>query len=565
MRSLLLRSLLLCFLLFILSVNSSFALSAYRMVPGEEDSILTSPIPGNQEYLENSIVKYIIENSDDYFAIVLVDNIDYSKTYLFTFTWPVADGYRIFAFYPSDLSTHPRGVYLSTDSMDRGLASLWNCTSSVALINVSFEPSENKIGQLVLLISSDQPEKKTNIKIEVSPYSEEQISGALEYPTCSSNHKGFIGSSFTVEASDTILDVNSFFEKVDSSDSATHTEDESSDHESNASTYSSNGTGIDWNQGEFEDIGNPKAALIWQEAEEDTDRILHNTGTEFDSRELNSLPGYSGAGYWYLSRAHDTLIYDRVYTPEDADYDFWIRDYSDVEQYGQRAINLYIDDVLIGTFTENILMNGFEWNYLATVYLTTGFHVVKIEKAENTSAAALIDAFLLTRDTDYIPEGKFVYHGPFILDDGRVDNDQVNQETSGGQETEGQGRNQVISSVVDVSNTECTEVNIDTDTLTDLNIKFSFQSEDAGKNADFYFVFNYDGSWLSFNTSGQIVAGIAPFIEDLAVPGEITLLDLKDIDFKSFKGHNLTLYSGYLLYESFPMPIKYGCIKFNFK
>ena len=520
------------------------------MTLGEEKSIMTAPISGNQENLGGSPLKYAVENSDKYFAAILVDNGDYSKTYLFTFTWPIEDGYRIFAFYPADLSTRPQGAYVSTDSMARSTASLWNCNASVRLVNISFEPAEEKIGQVILLISSDRPEVSTTVKIETSPYSEEQITGALEYPTCSSNHKGYIGSSFTIAASDVKINAESLLRRE------------------------SDATQIDWEQGEFENIGEPKAALIWQEAEEDNERILHNTGSEYDSREKNDLPNYSGAGYWYLSRKGDTLIYDQIYVPEDAEYDFWIRDYSDADTSEQRAINLYIDGEFIGKFNANIFADGFEWNYLTTEYLANGFHEVKIEKAEDTSYAAVIDAFLLTRDDEYIPEGRFVYHGPFVLDDGSMDtqiatdHNENNSSESAVQDSDsytGQTFVQSVSSTIDTRGSECLDVDIDTKYLTDLKIKFMFDTEDLSKVVDLYFVFNYDGVWLSFDESGRVVNGITPFITSFEVPAELTLLDVQEINFTSFKGHTLTVYAGYVLYDSFPMSIKYGCMRYMFK
>lgn len=522
-------------ILALLICQSAYALSIVHMSPGEQKTVTTSTIPGYSEEMPERF-ESSIGNSDYYWVVIAVDDIDFDKTYLVTFTWPLSDSSRTFIFSSPKFSPDDR-ISLNKGSMDKSIASLWNCSASSALVNISFETAvSNPPHQFLIAIATPEPGLQTTVKIEESMYTDEQITGPIIPPTCTGNHALYIGSAIE------LVIEGDFLDQTD-----------------NVENESSNSTG-DSNV-EFVGLGPSDAPIIWIETEEEDSFNVQETGANWDSHQDNSYDDYSGYGYWYLSRAGDELIYF-VNIEEDGDYYIWIRDFSDTSHpFGQRAINLYIDDQFIGKFAENNSGNGFNWHHLATVYLTSGTHEFIISKAENTSAAALVDVYLLTQDKDFIASGKMIYHGNADNNEENVTDQNNDYNSNSATNTNQNVQKQMIASL----NPICSKIQIDTNRLVDLFVTFDIDQDDIGILMDYYVVFEYDGAWLSMASDGQIVSGIVPFIQRTEDLNELNLLNIRNVDFSGFKGHSLTMYSGYTLLNSFPLVTKYDCIEFEFK
>ncbi len=90
------------------------------MSPGAQKTVTTSTIPGYSEEMPERF-ESSIGNSDSYWVVIAVDDIDFDKTYLVTFTWPLSDSSRTFIFSSPKFSPDDR-ISLNNGSMDRDLA-----------------------------------------------------------------------------------------------------------------------------------------------------------------------------------------------------------------------------------------------------------------------------------------------------------------------------------------------------------------------------------------------------------------------------------------------------------
>ncbi len=115
--------------------------------------------------------------------------------------------------------------------------------------------------------------------------------------------------------------------------------------------------------------------------------------------------GWTGRGDWYLSTGGDTLTY-AFSAGKATSYALWVRDLDDGLHYpGARTITILMDGVSIGDFPENTIRdNVFHWHKVADVTLTRGKHTMSVIKTQSTSAAALLDAFFLSRVGEVVPQ-----------------------------------------------------------------------------------------------------------------------------------------------------------------
>ncbi|MDD5472711.1 MAG: hypothetical protein PHU34_01045, partial [Candidatus Methanoperedens sp.] len=152
---------------------------------------------------------------------------------------------------------------------------------------------------------------------------------------------------------------------------------------------------------------------IWKEIEDEVSANVQKPGTSWDSVEEKnptwrlglSNETYSGTGDWYLSRGGDTLTYN-VNVSETGSYVFWMRDWTDKKHpFGSQEITITIDGITVGNFNEHTGDAGYGWQQLTSVSLSAGPHTLKITKTQTTSAAAILDAMLLTTDASYTPSG----------------------------------------------------------------------------------------------------------------------------------------------------------------
>ncbi len=115
--------------------------------------------------------------------------------------------------------------------------------------------------------------------------------------------------------------------------------------------------------------------------------------------------GWTGRGDWYLTTGGDTLTY-AFSAGKATSYALWVRDLDDGMHYvGARTITILMDGVSIGNFPENTTPNSaFHWHKVADVSLTRGKHTMSVVKTQSTSAAALLDAFFLSRVSEVVPQ-----------------------------------------------------------------------------------------------------------------------------------------------------------------
>jgi hypothetical protein len=155
-------------------------------------------------------------------------------------------------------------------------------------------------------------------------------------------------------------------------------------------------------------------AYVWVEIENENSTNVQKPGTSWNStketnptwRNINPREGYSGTGGWYLSREGDSLTY-KINVSERGDYVLWLRSWTDKKHpFGSQAVKVIIDGITLGNFSEHSSEAGYGWGKLTVVNLSVGTHTLTIQKKETTSAAAILDAMLLTTDTSYIPSGK---------------------------------------------------------------------------------------------------------------------------------------------------------------
>lgn len=127
----------------------------------------------------------------------------------------------------------------------------------------------------------------------------------------------------------------------------------------------------------------------------------------WDSKEEKNprwQPGYTGEGDWYLSHGGDCITYN-IYIPESDTYHLWIRDFcGEYHRIGSRAVYFIISNTGYGPINENSERKGFKWNYALSLDIKKGSYIAKIVKARTTSAATIIDAFILTNNKNYLPE-----------------------------------------------------------------------------------------------------------------------------------------------------------------
>lgn len=115
--------------------------------------------------------------------------------------------------------------------------------------------------------------------------------------------------------------------------------------------------------------------------------------------------GWTGRGDWYLTTGGDTLTYN-FSAGKAASYALWVRDLDDgMHPFGSRTITILMDGVSIGSFPENTTPDSaFHWHKVADIPLTRGKHVMAVVKTQSTSAAALLDAFFLSRVAEVGPQ-----------------------------------------------------------------------------------------------------------------------------------------------------------------
>ncbi|MBM4404826.1 MAG: hypothetical protein FJ039_01385 [Chloroflexi bacterium] len=155
----------------------------------------------------------------------------------------------------------------------------------------------------------------------------------------------------------------------------------------------------------------PKVESILRQAEDETSASVAKPGTSWDSREEirpSWRPGYTGEGVWYISRRGDKLTYQFT-VQSDAEFYLWVRDLDDGKHApGARNVILDIDN---GAYRFNAgdavtKDNQFHWRRVGQsirIRLKPGTHTLVIEKPATTSAAFVIDAFLLTTDPQAVP------------------------------------------------------------------------------------------------------------------------------------------------------------------
>jgi len=152
--------------------------------------------------------------------------------------------------------------------------------------------------------------------------------------------------------------------------------------------------------------------VIIIEAEEETRANVAKTGATWDaSKEINpTWRNDVSGGDWYLSHGGDTVEYD-FDTSESGTYYLWIRDWSDtVHEYGARAANVIIDSKDLGSIKENPSRGSkgspWDWQKVALGDLSKGAHTLKIKKTDTTSAAAIVDEFVITNIESYSPSAE---------------------------------------------------------------------------------------------------------------------------------------------------------------
>ena len=115
--------------------------------------------------------------------------------------------------------------------------------------------------------------------------------------------------------------------------------------------------------------------------------------------------GWTGRGDWYLTTGGDTLTY-AFSAGKATSYALWVRDLDDGMHYvGARTITILMDGVSVGNFPENTTPDSaFHWHKVVDVSLTRGKHTMAVMKTQSTSAAALLDAFFLSRVAEVVPK-----------------------------------------------------------------------------------------------------------------------------------------------------------------
>lgn len=83
-----------------------------------------------------------------------------------------------------------------------------------------------------------------------------------------------------------------------------------------------------------------------------------------------------------------------------------MRDLDDgLHSFGERSIAILMDGNPVGIFPENTTpASAFHWHKVANVPLTRGKHTMTVTKTQSTSAAALLDAFFLSRVAEVTPK-----------------------------------------------------------------------------------------------------------------------------------------------------------------
>jgi len=119
-------------------------------------------------------------------------------------------------------------------------------------------------------------------------------------------------------------------------------------------------------------------------------------------------PPIFGAGYWYLSRGGEYLMYN-FNVPKDGKYNVWVRDYVDnFQPRGVRRIVMDFDKKNYGTFGETSAsvpsdneIGVVAWHKVGDgVSLKSGSHTMKITKEATTAGAAILDSFYLTTGSE---------------------------------------------------------------------------------------------------------------------------------------------------------------------
>lgn len=496
----------------LLFCQNAYALTVTPVDVGSTVTVQSSSVEGRNEVVDNARIgphiRKLIKQSDIYWSVLVV-NVDLSKAYTITMSWPI-DGYiRMFGFSGPDIESNHDGFdSLNMDPMDPASAKAWNCSADGWRAKVSFDPTSTS-SQLLILYRTREPGLYAQVTIEETTLSDEQINCEEPKPFCSNAPPKCWGFILT--------------EKL--------TGENSTDNGVSSNATPSDTVG-------FEDQG----GNYWIEAEDESSTSIQAPGTEWDSHEETGQPGragHSGAGDWYLSRGGDTLYYT-IDIPQGGTYYLWCRDYSDnAHPAGARGISVAIDSVHLGSFPENSQVSGFAWHKLTSVDLTAGQHTIAVTKSETTTAAAILDAFMLTKDLQFSPTGMV-----------------PPQDSSGAHQ-------KIDETLVAGINGQCSTVVIDSSKLTDLQLLFEYDSDDLNKWIDYYFILDISGAWFSLNSDGVLVPGIVPMVQGYLQAEDVELLNLTGVDFSDWAGQTFTLYSGYVISESGLSQVKYDCRRFD--
>jgi len=497
-----------CGLFFLLLYcQNTYALTVTPVDVGSTVTVQTSSVKGRNENVDNSPMEQIIKNSGVYWSVLTV-NVDLSKTYTVTMSWPL-DGYgRMFGFSGPDPGNNGLFDSLNIDSMQPASAKAWNCSADMYRANVSFDPTSTS-SQLLILYRTSEPGLTAQVTVEEATLSDEQIEHSTPIPVCANSPNLYWGTALTIKLAG-----------EDFTDSGTS---------SNANSSDTAG---------FED----QNGNYWIEAEDESSASIQTPGTAWDSHEETGQPGrggHSGAGDWYLSRGNDTLYYT-IDISQGGTYYLWCRDYSDnAHPAGARGISVVIDGVHLGAFPDNNQLSGFTWHKLTSLDLTAAQHTLAVTKSETTTAAAILDAFMLTRDPQFSPTGTV-----------------PSPDSSGAHQ-------RIDETLVAGTNGQCSTVVIDSSKLTDLKLVFEYDSDDLNKWIDYYFIIGISGAWFSLNSDGKLVSGIVPMVQGYLQGENVELLNLAGGDFSDLAGQTFTLYSGYVISESGSSQVKYDCRSFD--
>ena len=109
-------------------------------------------------------------------------------------------------------------------------------------------------------------------------------------------------------------------------------------------------------------------------------------------------------------------------------------------------------------------------------------------------------------------------------------------------------------------NPVCETISIDSSRLVDMDISLNPDALYPNSPIDVYFVVSLGDSWLSLDSSGDMVTGIVPLNSDyMPIEQSLPVFSAAGLDFSSIRGTTLSFYSGYIISDHGSFIVEYDC------